>query len=248
MVYGFWTSSIRLDQGLGLGFVNNLYCFSLDKFNTAASILEETADWFTHEKIILKRKYIASLLDQISWGSETRGRRKLPSLSSDPSVGQSVKVMRDHVDRMKRIWASLDLKMKPVMDWLCNPLHVLDSSNERDMEQINKLIQKVAERSLPENQRSLLALSKDIANMSSFLLRREGSSSGQEETRTNLEEKLINVLAAVLKAIKKLESTANRVGKQQEKKDKCQKKSNKKRKCRDDDDNDMKENKKTRLP
>ena len=236
-----------MDQGLGLGFVNNLFCFSLDKFNTAASILEETADWFTHEKITLKRKYIASLLDQISWGSETRGRRKLPSLSSEPLVGQSVKVMRDHVERMKRIWASLDLKMKPAMDWLCNPLHVLDSSNERDMEKINKLIQKVAERSLPENRRSLLALSGDISNMSSFLLRREGSSSGQEETRRNLEEKLINVLAAILKAIKKLESTTNRVEKQQERKNNCQKRGNSKRKCRDDADNDMKEKKKTRL-
>ena len=163
LVYGLRTSSIRLDLGFGLGFVNNLFCFSLDKFNTAASILEETTDWFTHEKITLKRKYIASLLDQISWGSETRGHRKLPSLSSEPLVGQSVKLMRDHVDRMKRIWASLDLKMKPVIDWLCNPFHVLDSSNERDMEQINKLNQKVAERSMPENRRSLLALSEDIA-------------------------------------------------------------------------------------
>ena len=44
----------------------------------------------------------------------------------------SVKVMRDNVDRMQGIWASLDHKMKSVMDWLCNPLHVLDSSNERE--------------------------------------------------------------------------------------------------------------------
>ena len=58
--------------------------------------------------------------------------------------------MRDNVDRMKRIWASLDHKMKSVMDWLCDPLHVLDSSNERDMEHIIKLVQKVAERSVLE--------------------------------------------------------------------------------------------------
>ena len=62
----------------------------------------------------------------------------------------SVKVMRDNVDRMQGIWASLDHKMKSVMDWLCNPLHVLDSSNERDMEHIIKLVQEVAETSVLE--------------------------------------------------------------------------------------------------
>ena len=58
--------------------------------------------------------------------------------------------MRDNVDRMKRIWASLDHKVKSVMDWLCDPLPVLDSSNERDMEHIIKLVQKEAERSVLE--------------------------------------------------------------------------------------------------
>ena len=65
-------------------------------------------------------------------------------------MGDSVKVMRDNVDRMKGIWASLDHKMKSVIDWLCDPLHVLDSSNERDMEHIIKLVQKVAETSVLE--------------------------------------------------------------------------------------------------
>ena len=55
------------------------------------------------------------------------------------------------------------------------------------------------------------------------------------------------MLAAILKAIKKLESTTNRVEKQQERKNNCQKRGNSKRKCRDDADNDMKEKKKTRL-
>ena len=154
--------------------------------------------------------------------------------------------MRDHVDRMKRIWASLDHKMKSVIDWLCDPLHVLDSSNEREMEHIIKLVEKVAERSLPENRRSLQTLTGDIANMSSLLLRREGSSSGQEETRKKLEERLINVLAAILKTIKKLESTVNRVEKQQERKNK--EKKVRKRKKDDDDEDDAKEKKKTRLP
>ena len=161
-------------------------------------------------------------------------------------MGDSVKAMRDNVDRMKRLWASLDHKLKPVVDWLCDPLHVLDSSNERDMGHIIKLVQKVAERSLPDNRRSLLALTEDIANMSSLLSRREGSSSGQEETRRSLEERLINVLAAILKAIKKLESTVNRVEKQQERRNKETKV--KKRKSKDDDDDDdMKDKKKTRL-
>ena len=65
-------------------------------------------------------------------------------------MGDSVKAMRDNVDRMKRIWASLDHKMRPVMDWLCDPLHVLDSSNKRNMEHIIKLVQEVAETSVLE--------------------------------------------------------------------------------------------------
>ena len=194
-----------------------MFCFSLDKFNTAASILEETADWFTHDKITQKRKYIANLIDQISWGSEARGQRTLPALSREQSGAQSITVMRDNIARMKRMWATLDLKVKPVMNWLGNPDHVLDSSNEKDMEYIFRLVEKVAERSLQENRRSLMALVGDIYNMSTVLMRSGGSSSGQEETKRNLEERLINVMAAILKAIKKLESTTNRVEKQQEK-------------------------------
>ena len=221
-----------------------MFCFSLDKFNTAASILEETEDWFTHENIPLKRKYIANLIDQISWGSEARGQRTLPALSREQSGAQSITVMRDNIARMKRMWATLDLKMKPVMDWLGNPDHVLDSSNERDMEYIIKLVQRVAERSLQENRRSLMALVGDIYNMSTFLMRSGGSSSGQEETKKDLEERLINVMAAILKAIKKLQSTTNRVEKQQEKSAKGQS-LKRKRKSKGDDDSDMK-GKKTR--
>ena len=170
----------------------------------------------------------------------------LPSLSGEPSGAQSVKVMRDDIARMKRMWATLDLKIKPVMDWLGNPDHVLDTSNERDMEYIIKLVEKVAERSLQENRRSLMALVGDVYNMSTFLMRSGGSSSGQEEIKRDLEERLFNVMAAILKAIKKLESTTNRVEKQQEKITKGQSKSLKrKRKCNGDDDSDMK-NKKTR--
>ena len=221
-----------------------MFCFSLDKFNTAASILEETEDWFTHENIPLKRKYIANLIDQISWGSEARGQRTLPALSREQSGAQSITVMRDNIARMKRMWATLDLKMKPVMDWLGNPDHVLDSSNERDMEYIIKLVQRVAERSLQENRRSLMALVGDIYNMSTVLMRSGGSSSGQEETKKDLEERLINVMAAILKAIKKLQSTTNRVEKQQEKSAKGQS-LKRKRKSKVDDDSDMK-GKKTR--
>lgn len=222
-----------------------MFCFSLDKFNTAASILEETADWFTHDKITQKRKYIANLIDQISWGSEARGQRTLPALSREQSGAQSIKVMRDNIAGMKRMWATLDLKMKPVMDWLGNPVHVLDRSNEKDIEYIFKLVHKVAERSMPENSRSLLALAENINNLSGVLLRSGGSSSGQEETKRNLEEKLINVMAAILKAIKKLESTTNRIEKQLEKSNKGQKRTNRKRKCKGDDDSDLRD-KKTR--
>ena len=186
-----------------------MFCFSLDKFNNAATITEEMEDWFTHDKIILKRKYIANLLDQISWGSETRGQRKLPSLSGEQSGATSVKVMRDNITRMKRIWATLDLKLKPMMDRLGNPMQELNSSNQKDMEHIIRLVQKVAERSLPENRLSLLALVRDISELSSL------GSSGQEETRSILEDKLMNVIAFILKAIKKLESTANRIGKKE---------------------------------
>ena len=209
-----------------------MFCFSLDKFNTAASILEETEDWFTHENITLKRKYIANLIDQISWGSEARGQRMLPALSREQSGAQSVIVMRDNIARMKRMWATLDLKVKPVMDWLGNP----------DIEYIFRLVEKVAERSLQENRRSLMALVGDIYNMSTVLMRSGGSSSGQEETKKDLEERLINVMAAILKAIKKLQSTTNRVEKQQEKSTKGLKR---KRKSKGDDDSDMKD-KKTR--
>ena len=80
--------------------------------------------------------------------------------------------------------------------------------------------------------------------MSTFLMSSEGSSSGQEETKRGLEEKLINVMAAVLKAIKKLESTTNRVERKQEKSTKGQSQK-RKRKCKGDDDSDMKD-KKTR--
>ena len=206
----------------------NVFCFSLDKFNDAASIQEETEDWFTHEKIILKRKYIANLLDQISWGSETRGQRKLPSLSGEQSgASTSVKVMRDNIARMKRIWATLDYKIKPMMDRLGDQMHELNSSNQKDMEHIIRLVQRVAERSLPENRLSLLALVRDISELSSL------GSSGQEETRRILEDKLMDVIAFILKAIKKLESTANRIGKQQERNGKDQR-TNRKRKSKGD--------------
>ena len=208
-------------------FLFNVFCFSLDKFNDATSIQEETEDWFTHEKIILKRKYIANLLDQISWGSETRGQRKLPSLSGAQSGATSVKVMRDNITRMKRIWATLDYKIKPLMDRLGNPMHELNSSNQKDVEHIIRLVQRVAERSLPENRTSLLALVTDISELSSL------GSSGQEETRRILEDKLMDVIAFILKAIKKLESTANRIEKKQEKNDKDQR-TNRKRKNKGD--------------
>ena len=168
----------------------------------------------------------------------------LPSLSGEPSGAQSITVMKDNIARMKRMWATLDLKMKPVLDWLSIPMHVLNNSNERDIEYIIKLVKKVAERSLPENRRSLLALAEDINNKSSFLLSYGGSSSGHEETKRDLEEKLINVMAAFLKAIKKLESTTKRVEKQQEKSTQGQSQK-RKRKCKVDDDSDMKQ-KKTR--
>ena len=168
----------------------------------------------------------------------------LPSLNGEPPGAQRITVMKDNVARMKRMWATLDLKMKPVMDWLGNPDHVLDSSNERDMEYIIKLVQRVAERSLQENRRSLMALVGDIYNMSTVLMRSGGSSSGQEETKKDLEERLINVMAAILKAIKKLQSTTNRVEKQQEKSAKGQS-LKRKRKSKVDDDSDMK-GKKTR--
>ena len=208
-------------------FLFNMLCFSLDKFNNASTITEETEDWFTHEKIILKRKYIANLLDQISWGSETRGQRKLPSLSGEQSGATSVKVMRDNIARMKRIWATLDYKIKPMMDRLGDQMHELNSSNQKDMEHIIRLVQRVAERSLPENRLSLLALVRDISELSSL------GSSGQEETRSILEDKLMNVIAFILKAIKKLESTANRIGKQQERNGKDQR-TNRKRKSKGD--------------
>ena len=208
-------------------FLFYMFCFSLDKFNNAATITEETEDWFTHDKIILKRKYIANLLDQISWGSETRGQRKLPSLSGEQSGATSVKVMRDNITRMKRIWATLDLKLKPMMDRLGNPLQELNSSNQKDMEHIIRLVQKVAERSLTENRLSLLALVRDISELSSL------GSSGQEETRSILEDKLMNVIAFILKAIKRLESTANRIEKKKEKEE--DKRTNRKRRSKTDD-------------
>ena len=205
-----------------------MLCFSLDKFNNASTITEETEDWFTHEIIILKRKYIANLLDQISWGSETRGQRKLPSLSGEQSgASTSVKVMRDNIARMKRIWATLDYKIKPMMDRLGDQMHELNSSNQKDMEHIIRLVQRVAERSLPENRLSLLALVRDISELSSL------GSSGQEETRRILEDKLMDVIAFILKAIKKLELTANRIGKQQERNGKDQR-TNRKRKSKGD--------------
>ena len=208
-------------------FLFYMFCFSLDKFNNAATITEEMEDWFTHDKIILKRKYIANLLDQISWGSETRGQRKLPSLSGEQSGATSVKVMRDNITRMKRIWATLDLKLKPMMDRLGNPMQELNSSNQKDMEHIIRLVQKVAERSLPENRRSLLALVRDISELSSL------GSSGQEETRSILEDKLMNVIAFILKAIKRLESTANRIGKKEGNEE--DKRTNRKRRSKTDD-------------
>ena len=166
----------------------------------------------------------------------------LPSLNGEPPGAQRITVMKDNVARMKRMWATLDLKMKPVVDWLSIPMHVLDTSNQKDMEYIIKLVKKVAERSLPENRRSLLSLAEDLNNMSSFLLRNVGSASSQEaeDTKRNLEEKLINVLASILKAIKKLQSATNREEKKEEKNSKGQKKNSRKRKCKSDDDDNMK--------
>ena len=131
---------------------------------------------------------------------ERRGqtRTRLPVLSTDVPVVQTLRVMRDNTQAMRRILANIDSKMQGAMDWAQDP--VLGGDGEACVRNIIQMLLRVSERSLPRESKRLVALSDEI----SHIVRNEQGGIGE------LVEKLIRVIPLILKAIKEVERSISK--------------------------------------
>ena len=131
---------------------------------------------------------------------ERRGqtRTRLPVLSTEVSVAQTLRVMRDNTQAMRRILANIDSKMQGAMDWTQDP--VLSGVGEECVRYIIQMTLRVSERSLPRESKRLVVLSDEI----SHIIRNEVTSN-QQGGISELVEKLMRVIPLVLKSIKEVE-------------------------------------------
>ena len=131
---------------------------------------------------------------------ERRGqtRTRLPVLSTEVSVAQTLRVMRDNTQAMRRILANIDSKMQGAMDWTQDP--VLSGVGEECVRYIIQMTLRVSERSLPRECKRLVVLSDEI----SHIIRNEVTSN-QQGGISELVEKLMRVIPLVLKSIKEVE-------------------------------------------
>ena len=127
--------------------------------------------------------------------SQTRTR--LPVLSTEVPVAQTLRVMRDNTQAMRRILANIDSKMQGAMDWTQDP--VLGGVEEECVRYIIQMTLRVSERSLTRESKRLVVLSDEI----SHILRNEVTSSEQSDIG-ELVEKLMRVIPSVLKSIKEV--------------------------------------------
>ena len=174
----------------------NFFLFSLNKFGTCDSIKRETADWFPHRDILLKRKQIASMLATMS--GARRGQTRLPVLSIEVPLAQTLRVMKDNTKAIRRILATIDSKMQGAMDWTQDP--VLGGVGEESVRIIIQMTLRVAERSLPRESKRLINISDEMSHILRNDLR-----SNQIVGGRHIGEKLAKVIPLVLKTLKEVE-------------------------------------------
>ena len=111
---------------------------------------------------------------------------------------QTLCVMRDNTQAIRRILANIDSKMQGAMDWTQDP--VLGGVGEECVRNIIQMTLRVSERSLPRESKRLVVLSDEI----SHIQRNEVTSNEQSDIRVTL-ERLMSVIPLVLKAKKEIE-------------------------------------------
>lgn len=127
-----------------------------------------------------------------------RGQTRLPDLSQEVPVAQTIRVMKDDTKAMKRILAIIDSKMQSAMDWTEDP--VLGGGGEENVRIIIQMTLRVSERSLPREAKRLINIYDEISHILRNTLPSNHNVGGRQ-----IKEKLMKVIPLVLKTIKEVE-------------------------------------------
>ena len=127
-----------------------------------------------------------------------RGQTRLPVLSTEVPLAQTLRVMKDNTNAIRRILATIDSKMQGAMDWTQDP--VLGGVGEESVRIIIQMTLRVAERSLPRESKRLINISDDISHILRNDLRSNQTVGGRQ-----IGDKLAKVIPLVLKTLKEVE-------------------------------------------